>query len=79
MSLLLLFLLVLSLFDSVSSKEAVEDDRDEIMCKSEKLDGIEEKVKELEIKLEAKNVEVENFQKRSRRWRCRLKAGWRRC
>ena len=64
MSLLLLFLLVLSLFDSVSSKEAVEDDRDEIMCKSEKLDGIEEKVKELEIKLEAKNVEVENFQKR---------------
>ena len=64
MSLLLLFLLVWSLFDSVSSKEAVEDDRDEIMCKSEKLDGIEEKVKELEMKLEAKNVEVENFQKR---------------
>ena len=43
----------------MSSKEAVEDDRDEIMCKSEKLDGIEEKVKELEIKLEAKNLEVE--------------------
>ena len=32
--------------------------------KSEKLDGIEEKVRELEIRLEAKNVEVENFQKR---------------
>ena len=67
MSLHLLLLLVLPL--CVSSKQAlleetVNDDVDETMYKSEKLDNIEDKFEELEEKLETKNVEVENLQKR---------------
>ena len=66
---LLLLLLHLLLHLCVSAKqsrleEAVKDDLEEIMCKTEKLDGTENIIEELENKLETKNVEVENLQKR---------------
>ena len=64
MSLLLLLLLVLPLSNCESSKETVKDDLVETMYKSEKLNGIEDKVEELEKKLETKNVEVENLHRR---------------
>ena len=67
MSLHLLLLLVLPLCVSAKQallEETVNDDVDETMYKSEKLDNIEDKFEELEEKLETKNVEVENLQKR---------------
>ena len=62
MSLLLLLLLVLPLANCESSKETVKDDLEQTMYNSEKLNGIENKVEELEKKLETKNEEVENLQ-----------------
>ena len=62
-----LLLLHLLLHLCVSAKqsrleEAVKDDLEEIMCKTEKLDGTESIIEELESKLETKIVEVENLQ-----------------
>ena len=75
-------------------EETVKDDLEETMYKSEKLSNVNEEVlmqrmermeiswetekADLEKKLETKNVEIENLQNNSRRWRCSLKAGWRR-
>ena len=65
MPLLLLLLLVLPLCVSAKQallEETVNDDVDETMYKSEKLDNIGDNIEELEEKLETKNVEVENLQ-----------------
>ena len=64
MSLLLLLLLVLPLSNCKSSKETVKDDLEETMYKNENMDRIQDKIEELEKKLETKNAEVENLQKR---------------
>ena len=64
MSLLLLLLLVLPLSNCEFSNETVKDDLEETMYKKEKVGGIEDKVEELEKKLDTKNMEVENLQKR---------------
>merc|ERR1712010_113033 len=70
MPLLLPFFLVLPfcLSNPVSSehsglKETVKDDLEETMYKNENLDDIENKVEELQRKLETKNVNEENLQK----------------
>ena len=61
--LLLLLVLVLPLTNCKSSNETVKDDLEDTMYKKEKVGGIEDKVEELEKKLDTKNVEVENLQK----------------
>ena len=75
MSLLLLLLLVLPLSNCESSKGAVKDDLEETMYKSEKLNGIEDKVEELEKKLETKNAEVENLQEQLKEVKVQLVSG----
>ena len=80
MALLLLLLLALPLSNCESSKETVKDDLEETMYKSEKLEGIEEKVEELETKLEAKNVEMANLQNQLKEVKMQLgysQKGWR--
>ena len=62
--LLLLLVLVLPLTNCKSSNETVKDDLEDTMYKKEKVGGIEDKVEELEKKLDTKNMEVENLQKR---------------
>ena len=69
MPLLLFGFLLLQLSSCESVKQsglenAVRYDHDKTLCNSEKLKDIGEKVEELESKLEAKNEEVENLQKR---------------